>query len=48
VTAIAFAILFYQIIALTITYSELETIIDMKAVTNLQNKLTIDYVLPQE
>jgi hypothetical protein len=38
--AIYYSILFYQIIALTITYSKLETIIDMKAVTNLQNKRT--------
>jgi LEA14-like dessication related protein len=41
----AFAILFYQMIALTITNSGLETIIDMKAVTNLQNKLTVTFCL---
>ncbi len=48
VRLIAFAILFYQIIALTVTYSELETIIDVKAVTNLQNKITITFCLKND
>jgi hypothetical protein len=42
---IAFLILFYQIISITISYSEFETVIDMKAINNLESKPTISFCL---
>jgi hypothetical protein len=42
---IAFLILFYQIISVTINYLEYETVIDMKAVADLENEPTISFCL---
>jgi hypothetical protein len=45
---IAFLILFYQIISITISYSEFETVIDMKAIIDLESKPTISFCLKKD
>jgi hypothetical protein len=44
----AFITLFYQIISVTISYSEFETVIDMKAISDLENEPTITLCLKND
>jgi hypothetical protein len=44
----AFVSLFYQIILVTISYSEFETVIDMKAMSDLENEPTITLCLKKD
>ncbi len=44
----AFITLFYQIISATISYSEFETVIDMKAISDLENEPTITLCLKND
>jgi hypothetical protein len=48
VRLMAFLILFCQIISVTISYSEFETVIDMKAISHLENKPTITLCLKND
>jgi hypothetical protein len=44
----AFLILFYQIISVTISYSQFETVIDMKAINDLKHEPTITFCLKND
>jgi hypothetical protein len=48
VRLIALLILLYQIISVTISYSEFETVIDMKAISDLENKPTFTFCLKND
>jgi hypothetical protein len=48
VRLIAFVTLFYQIILVTISYSQFETVIDMKAISDFKNEPTITFCLKND
>jgi hypothetical protein len=48
VRLMAFVTLLYQIISVTISYSQFETVIDMKAITHLEKEPTITFCLKND